>query len=89
MSARATLTDGATSVALDVHFDTSGLVSSVRAATRSRMVNGALVATPWQRFWSYTVRDGIVFPPEGVFPDLYQLYERTRQVLMAHQERPI
>jgi len=23
------------------------------------------------------------------FPDLHQLYERTRQVLMAHQERPI
>ena len=23
------------------------------------------------------------------FPDLQQLYERTRQVLMAHQERPI
>ena len=32
---------------------------------------------------------GYVFPLEGVFPDLYQLYERTRQVLMAHQERPI
>jgi hypothetical protein len=23
------------------------------------------------------------------FPDLHQLYQRTRQVLMAHQERPI
>jgi len=23
------------------------------------------------------------------FPDLPQLYRRTRQVLMAHQERPI
>ena len=23
------------------------------------------------------------------FPDLRQLYQRTRQVLMAHQERPI
>ena len=23
------------------------------------------------------------------FPDLHQLYERTRQVLMAHQERPL
>ena len=30
------------------------------------MVNGALVATPWQgRFWSYTVRDGIGIPLEG------------------------
>jgi hypothetical protein len=23
------------------------------------------------------------------FPDLHQLYQRTRQVLMAHQERPM
>ena len=23
------------------------------------------------------------------FPNLHQLYQRTRQVLMAHQERPI
>ena len=23
------------------------------------------------------------------FPDLHQLYRRTRQVLMAHQERPV
>jgi hypothetical protein len=23
------------------------------------------------------------------FPDLHQLYQRTRRVLMAHQERPI
>ena len=66
MAARATLTDGVTSVALDFHFDAEGLISSVRAATRYRMVNGALVATPWQgRFWSYTVRDGIGIPLEG------------------------
>jgi hypothetical protein len=23
------------------------------------------------------------------FPDLHQLYQRTRRVLMAHQERPL
>jgi hypothetical protein len=66
LSARATLTDGATTVTLDLRFDAEGLVRSVRAAARSRMVNGVLVATPWQgRFWSYAVRDGIRIPLEG------------------------
>jgi hypothetical protein len=77
-SARATLTDGATTVALDVRFDTAGLISSVRAAARYRMVQGVLAATPWHgRFWSYAVRDGMRIPlegeaawelPEGVWP---------------------
>ena len=46
LSARATLTDGATTVALDVHFDAVGLISRRRAAARYRIVNGVLVATP-------------------------------------------
>ena len=45
LSARATLTDGATTVTLDMRFDAAGLIRSVRAAARSRMVNGVLVAT--------------------------------------------
>jgi hypothetical protein len=90
MSARAALTDGATSVALDFLFDAEGLISSVRAAARSRMVNGTLVATPWQgRFWSYAVRDGMRIPlegevawelPEGVWP-----YWRGRITQIAYE----
>jgi Family of unknown function (DUF6920) len=93
MAARATLTDGVTTVALDVHFDAAGLISSVRAAARSRMVHGTLVATPWQgRFWSYTVRDGIRIPlegevawelPEGVWP-----YWRGRVTQIAYEFGP-
>jgi hypothetical protein len=90
MSARAALTDGATSVALDFRFDAEGLISSVRAAARYRMVNGTLVATPWQgRFWSYAVRDGMRIPlegevawelPEGVWP-----YWRGRITQIAYE----
>ena len=39
LSARATLTDGATTVALEVQFDTAGLISSVRTPARARMVS--------------------------------------------------
>lgn len=65
-SARATLTDGTTTVSLDFHFDAEGLISSVWAKARYRTVNGALVATPWHgRFWAYEVRDGMRIPLEG------------------------
>jgi hypothetical protein len=65
-SARATLEDGGTRVALEFRFDGEGLIGSVRAAARYRTVKGALVATPWQgRFWAYELRDGIRIPLEG------------------------
>ena len=65
-SARATLTDGQTSVSLEFRFDEDGLIGSVRATARYRTVNGALVATPWHgRFWAYGLRDGMRIPLEG------------------------
>lgn len=66
MSARATLTDDATTVSLVFRFDAAGLISGVRAAARHRMVNGVLIATPWNgRFWGYEVRGGMRIPLEG------------------------
>jgi len=66
VSATATLADGATTVSLVFRFDEKGLISGVRAAARTRTVNGALVATPWQgRFWNYELRDGMRVPLEG------------------------
>lgn len=66
MSARATLTDGATTASLDFHFDAEGLINGVRAVARYRTVNGVLLATPWQgRFWNYEVRGSIRIPLEG------------------------
>jgi len=65
-SAKATLTDGATTASLVFHFDGEGLISGVRAAARSRIVNGVLVATPWRgRFWGHEVRGGMRVPLEG------------------------
>lgn len=66
VSARATITDGATTVSLVFRFDAEGLISGVWAAARYRTVNGVLVATPWQgRFWNYEVRGGMRIPLEG------------------------
>ena len=66
VSAKATLTDGATTVSLVFRFNEEGLISGVWAAARHRTVNGALIATPWQgRFWGYEVRGGMRVPLEG------------------------
>jgi len=64
--ARATLTDGATTVTLVFQFDAQGLISSVRSDGRYREVDGTLVATPWQgRFWNYELCDGMLIPLDG------------------------
>jgi hypothetical protein len=65
-SASATLTDGSSSVTLLFTFDESGLVESVRAESRGRMVGGKIVPTRWEgRFWDYQDRDGMRIPIEG------------------------
>jgi len=78
MSARATLTDGATTVSLDFRFGPDGLIESSYAAARPRVVGGAVVRAPWTgRGWAYEARDGMRIPiegevawvlPEGVYP---------------------
>jgi hypothetical protein len=66
-SARATLTAGGTTVSVDVHFGTDGLVERVYAAARARDVGGGrMVPTPWQgRFSSYARRAGLRIPMAG------------------------
>ena len=62
----ATLTDASTTVSLVFHFNSEGLISAARSPARHRMVNGAMIPTPWQgRFWNYEVRDGMRIPLEG------------------------
>jgi hypothetical protein len=64
--AAATLTDGITTVRLEVEFDAQGVISSVYSDGRYREVDGTQVATPWRgRFWDYEVRDGMLIPIEG------------------------
>ncbi|MEH2236604.1 DUF6920 family protein [Nostoc sp.] len=66
ISARGTLTDGATTVSLVFRFNTEGLIDTIYAAARYRTVGSSLVAMPWSgRFWEYTVRNGMYIPLEG------------------------
>jgi hypothetical protein len=65
-SADATLSDGAVSATLRFHFDGDGLVDTVTAAARGRLVGGVSKPTPWQgRFWNYALRDGLRVPLQG------------------------
>jgi hypothetical protein len=65
-SARATLEDGGVTVTLLFRFGEDGLIDTVRADTRSRLVGATAVPTPWQgRFWSYAIRDGMRVPLDG------------------------
>lgn len=65
-SARATLTDGGTTVSLEFCFGADGLVAGIRSPARYRDVNGTLTPTPWQgRFRRYEVHSGIRIPTAG------------------------
>ncbi len=73
-SARATLQDGALALTLLFRFNDEGLIDTVFAESRARLVGHA----PWQgRFWNYAIRDGMRVPldaevfwllPEGARP---------------------
>jgi hypothetical protein len=73
-SAKVTLRDGQTEATLLFRFDEHGLIDSVRADARGRIVAGTVVQTPWEGRWSnYEVRDGMRIPTRGevawVLPD--------------------
>lgn len=80
-SARATLSASGTTVSLDVHFGTDGLISRVYTPARARDVDGRAVPTPWQgRFSRYETRGGMKIPVSGevawLLPDGIQTYWR-------------
>jgi len=65
-SARAVLTDGALSTTLVFTFTERGVIDTVSAEARGRMVAGTLVPTPWRgRFWNYAERGGMHVPLDG------------------------
>ena len=64
-SARATLSDGATTVSIDAHFSPSGEMTSI-TAMRPREVKGTSVITPWvAHLADYSVRGGMQVPNGG------------------------
>jgi hypothetical protein len=89
-SAKASLTDGATTVSLLFSFDAEGLIDTVRAEARARTVGGSTVGTPWQgRYWNYERRDGMRVPLEGEVawlpPEGPKPYWRGRIVKLAYE----
>lgn len=75
-SARATLTDGVTTVSLVFQFNAEGAIATCRAEARYR---DKLTAMPWSgRFWEYSVRNGMLIPLEGEvgweYPEGIRLY---------------
>jgi hypothetical protein len=75
-TARATLSDGVTTVSLDVHFDERGEIVRV-ATTRYRDVDGVPVLTPWEgHFRDYAPIEGMMIP-------------RTAEVAWALPEGPL
>jgi hypothetical protein len=79
-SARATLTDGATTISLVFQFNAEGAIATMRAEARYR---DKLTAMPWcGRFWEYSVRNGMLIPLEGEvgweYPEGIRLYFKGR-----------
>jgi hypothetical protein len=79
-SARATLTDGATTVSLVFQFNAEGAIATMRTEARYR---DKLTTMPWSgRFWEYSVRNGMLIPLEGevgwVYPEGTRLYFKGR-----------
>lgn len=82
-SARATLTDGAVTVELLFRFNAAGLIHSIRAEARGRMVGGNVSSLPWEgRFWNHAKLDGMWVPLEGevawIHPEGAKPYWRGR-----------
>ncbi|ASC69330.1 hypothetical protein XM38_002570 [Halomicronema hongdechloris C2206] len=64
--ADATLTDGAVTVILRFRFTDQGLIDTVQAEARGRLVDGETIPTPWQgRFWHYEQRGPMRVPLAG------------------------
>ncbi len=65
-SARATFTDGETTVSMLFGFDDDGLIAFCRAEARGRTVAGQTVPTPWEGRWrDWQEREGMRVPLEG------------------------
>lgn len=79
-SARATLTDGATTVSLVFRFNVEGAIATIRAEARYR---DKLTAMPWcGRFGEYSLRNGMLIPLQGEvgweYPEGIRLYFKGR-----------
>ena len=65
-SAHASMKDGEITLTLLFRFNADGLIDTVRAEARGRIVDGRITTAPWQgHFWNYAIRDGMRVPLQG------------------------
>jgi hypothetical protein len=89
-TARATLTDGGTTVSLEFGFSQDGLITSAFTPSRYREVHGAYQPTPWLcRYADYAVHDGMRIPLAGAvewqLPDRPLPYWRGRITAVTYE----
>jgi len=66
MSARGTLTDGATDASIVFRFNSEGMIDSFRADARYGTFGGKMMEMPWRgRFGDYKIQHGISIPSKG------------------------
>jgi hypothetical protein len=89
-SARATLADGGSRITLTFGFGADGLIETVNAEARGRMVGGKVIPTPWEGRWSnYQPRDGMRVPLSGevawLLPEGREPYWRGTVTELAYE----
>ena len=89
-SAHATLTDGPLTLKLLFRFNADGLIDTVRAEARERVVDGKTATAPWQgRNWRYAMQGGMRVPQEGevawLLPEGEKPYWRGRTASMSYE----
>jgi Family of unknown function (DUF6920) len=92
-SARGTLTMGTITLTMLFTFGQQGLLDTVRAEARGRMVGGTVVPTPWEgRFWNYDDRAGMRVPLDSevawLLPDGAKPYWRGRITELVYEFAP-
>lgn len=89
-SAHATLTDGPLTLTLLFRFNADGLIDTVRAESRGRLVDGKTFMAPWQgRYWGYAVREGMRVAQDGevawLLPEGEKPYWRGRTMSLSFE----
>lgn len=88
-SAMATLTDGDVTLSMRIGFAANGLIDTVRAESRGRLVGKTMTYLPWQgHFWNYAQKSGMLVPLEAevawMLPGGPRPYYRSRMTSVTY-----
>lgn len=89
-SANAIFTDADVTVALRFTFSANGLIDTVRAESRGRLLGKVMTYTPWQgHFWNYAERSGMLVPLESdvawMLPEGPKTYYRSLMTTVKYE----